>query len=152
MRSLAFRKKIFLFMTVFSAVTGILGAVAAAVTALYLQYVWLAVAFVFAAHGFYGIVFYYIGYLNAAACERAIAAINAGELSYSALSPIMNRRIPELKKLLSACIVRDQLVGYTLGEDCLAPATVLEPEAADEPVETAVQDGEEAPPVESGEE
>ena len=108
-------------MTVFSAVTGILGTLGAAVTSLFLMYPLLAVSLVFAIHGFYGIVFYYVGYLNAASCERALAAIADGTTDYAALSPIMNRRIPSLTLLLDKCIRRGYLVGYTLGQDALVP-------------------------------
>ena len=108
-------------MTVFAAVTGILGTVGAAIFSLFLEYVWLAVSLAFAAHGFYGIVFYYIGYLNAASCERALPAIESGTLDYESLAPIMNRRPPAIRKLLNGCVARGVLVGYFVGETCLTP-------------------------------
>lgn len=108
-------------MTVFSVVTGILGTLGAAVTSLFLMYPLLAVSLLFAIHGFYGTVFYYVGYLNAASCERAFAAIADGTTDYNSLSPIMNRRLPAIQALLGKCIKRGYLVGYTLGTDSLVP-------------------------------
>ena len=106
-------------MTVIAAVTGIAGTVGAAITSLFVQYALLAASLILAIHGFYGIVFYYVGYLNAAACERALTAIESGTLDYESLSPIMNRRTPAVKKLLGRCIARGAFTGYSLGETCL---------------------------------
>ena len=121
MKSILLRKKIFLALTIFAVVSAAVGTVAAAITSLFLQYVWLAVSLVLAAHGWYGAVFYYIGYLNAAATARAASAIADGTLSYADLAPIMNRRTPSVIKLLEKAIARGQLVGYTVGENSLLP-------------------------------
>ena len=81
------RRKVWLLLGVFSAVSAVVGAPLLALTALKLEYVPMVILFIFVAHGIWGSLFYFISFSRERATLRILPhLVGVREVAYDELA------------------------------------------------------------------
>ncbi len=121
-------RKIWLWVAILTSVSAVAAIPAIVFSALGESYFLMALAIALVAHGFYGVTFYFLAFSRAGERLRCVRAVTEeGLRSYEAIGNYAMITPAAARDSLAACLKREYIRGYYLGDDRLLPIVSEEP-------------------------